>query len=246
MAEPRRRLAGLWTAIAATAALTALILAMPALRPLFHALFPQVREPLYGRASFVALTLVHLQLVLGATAAAATIAIGVGIAVTRERGRAFVPLARTVATIGQTFPPVAVLALAVPMLGYGAAPTLAALTLYAALPVLEATLAGLAAVPADVKEAALGLGFPTLRRLVAIELPLAAPIILAGLRNATIINVGTATIGSSVGALSLGSPILEGLAAANAAYVAEGALVVALLAIAIDCWFDVVAAALVR
>jgi osmoprotectant transport system permease protein len=153
-------------------------------------------------------------------------------------------MARTLAAIGQTFPPVAVLALSVPLLGYGAAPTLAALAIYAALPVLEATLAGLANVPTDARDAARGLGFSPKRVLWLVELPLAFPIILAGLRNATIIGIGTATIGSTVGALSLGSPIIEGLSTSNTAFVVEGAVVVALLAVAVDRWFDALEACL--
>lgn len=230
---------GVGAALVSTGLLAAAILAMPLARPLFHTVFPELRTPVYNRAGFLALTLAHLWLVAIATAVAAVMGILVGIFVTRPAGRPFAPLASTITTIGQTFPPVAVLALVVPLLGYGAAPTLAALVLYAVLPILEATLAGLGSVPAAARDAAVGLGFPAWRRLAMVEIPLAAPVILAGLRNATIINIGTATIGSSVGALSLGSPILEGLSASNPAYVIEGALIVALLAIATDRWFDV-------
>ncbi len=93
---------------------------------------------------------------------------------------------------------------------------------------------GLHAVPGPVREAAIGMGFGRLDVLWKIELPLAFPFILAGLRNAVIINIGTAAIGSAAGALSLGSPIIEGLSASNPAYVIEGALAVALLAMAAD------------
>ncbi len=239
MAEAVARDRSFLLALGATALLLAALAAMPLLRPAMHALFPDLRQPIYARASFLTLAFAHLQLVGLATTTAAVVGIGVGIGVTRAGGRAFEPLARTVGAIGQTFPPVAVLALAVPLLGYGAAPTLAALVIYASLPILEATLSGLAAVPADVRQVAEGLGFPPGRVLRRIELPLAAPLILVGLRNATIINIGTATIGSSVGALSLGSPILEGLSASNPAYVLEGALCVALMAVTVDRWFDV-------
>ena len=226
-------------AVAFTIVLVALVAALPAFKPWLHHLFPALRQPIYARASFVTLTLAHLELVALATGFAAAMGIVIGIAVTRDVGRPFAPLARTVGTIGQTFPPVAMLALAVPLLGYGATPTLAALAIYAALPVLEATLSGLGAVATDARDAAKGLGFPAWKMLLVIELPLAWPVLLTGLRNATIINIGTATIGSSVGALSLGSPIIEGLSASNPAYVIEGAVVVALLAITIDRWFDV-------
>ncbi len=237
MVEARPLLA----AMAPTALLAVAVLALPWSAPLFHSLFPDLGSPLYARADFADLLLAHARLVMISTSFAGLCGLAAAVFVTRPAGRPFAALARLVATIGQTVPPVAVLALAVPMLGYGAAPTLAALALYAILPVLEASLAGLGVVPAEAREAADGLGFPPLRRLAMVELPLAAPVILTGLRSATIINIGTATIGSSVGTLSLGSPIIEGLAASNPAYVLQGAVVVALLAISADRWFDVLA-----
>ena len=232
----RRALA---SAVTMTFILVAITLAMPLALPLMHWLYPDIARPIYTRASFATLLCAHLALVASATIVAGAVGISVGVAVTQPFGRPFASLARTIATLGQTFPPVAALALSVPLLGYGTAPTLAALIIYAALPILEATLAGLQSVPSEARDAAKGLGFSSSRRLVSVELPLAAPLLIAGLRNATIIGIGTATIGSSVGALSLGSPILEGLSASNPAYVVEGATVVAILAVTIDKWFDV-------
>jgi osmoprotectant transport system permease protein len=214
--------------------LITLLAAMPYSAPVFSALYPDVPHPLYSRASFFELTLAHCQLVALSSLIAAIIGVGLAIFVTRGAGREFGPIVSAIAAVGQTFPPVAVLALAVPLLGYGAAPALAALSLYAILPILDGTLSGLHNAPAAARDAAAGMGFAPSGLLWRIELPLAAPFILAGLRNAVIINIGTATIGSSVGALSLGSPILEGLSASNPAYVIEGALIVALLAVTVD------------
>jgi osmoprotectant transport system permease protein len=225
---------GLWPA----PLLIAAIVLMPAAEPLFHALFPDLRNPVYARASFLELTLAHCQLVAISSLVAAAIGIGLGIFVTRESGREFAPIVSAIAAVGQTFPPIAVLALAIPSLGYGAAPTLAALALYAILPILEATITGLHAVPASARDAAIGIGFARSDLLLRIELPLALPFIVAGLRIAVIINIGTATIGSSVGALSLGSPIIEGLSASNPAYVAQGAIIGGLLAVTSDRLFD--------
>ncbi len=229
-----------WLALA----LAALLALMPLSAPLFGALFPNVPHALYTRASFFELTLAHIQLVATSSLVAAMIGIGLAIFVTRGAGREFGPIVSALAAVGQTFPPVAVLALAVPLLGYGAAPALAALSLYAILPVLEGTLSGLSNAPAAARDAGLGIGFSPAGLLWRIELPLAAPFILAGLRNAVIINIGTAAIGSSVGALSLGSPILEGLSASNPAYVIEGALIVALLAVTVDRGFSAMELAL--
>ena len=216
----------------------AAVFLMPLTAPLFHWLFPNLLRPLYTRASFFELTLAHCELVFASTFVAALIGIGTGLYVTRASGKEFLPLVSALAAIGQTFPPVAVLALAIPLLGYGAAPTVLALVLYSTLPIFEATIAGLYAVPRAAHDAALGLGFSPTGLLWRIELPLAAPFIFAGLRNAVIINIGTATIGSSVGALSLGSPILEGLSASNPAYVIQGAIVVSLLAVVTDRAFE--------
>jgi osmoprotectant transport system permease protein len=225
-----------WLALLALAAL------MPMTAPLFQAWFPDNPHPLYRRASFLELTLAHAILVGVSSLVAAIIGIGAALVVTSDKGRAFLPMAGALAAIGQTFPPLAVLALAVPALGYGLAPTLVALVLYTILPILEMTIAGLENVPQGVREAARGLGFSPLGLLWRVRLPLAAPFILAGLRTALIINIGTATIGSSVGALSLGSPIIEGLSASNTAYVIQGAVIVAAFAIATDRSFAAIAA----
>ncbi|HWG05281.1 MAG TPA: ABC transporter permease [Beijerinckiaceae bacterium] len=217
----------------------ALIVFLPAAAPLLRRLFPDLANPVYTRASFVELTLAHAFLTGASSLIAAIIGIGAAIAVTRRAGRDFLGLANATAAIGQTFPPVAVLALAVPLLGYGAAPTLLALVLYSILPILETSIAGLENVPESVREAARGMGFSPLGLLLKVELPLALPLVIAGLRTAVIINIGTATIGSTVGALSLGSPIIEGLSASNQAYVIEGALVVGLFAILSDRLFEI-------
>jgi osmoprotectant transport system permease protein len=205
---------------------------------LFHWLFPDNPRPVFLRASFLELTLAHAELVLLSAGAAAAFAITIAAFVTRRAGREFLPIVGALAAVGQTFPPAAVLALAVPALGYGEAPALLALFLYSILPVLEGTIAGLHAVPADVREAADGLGFSPAAKFFRIELSLAAPYIIAGMRASVIIAIGTATIGSTIGALSLGSPIVEGLAAENTAYVIQGAIVVALFAILVDRAFE--------
>jgi osmoprotectant transport system permease protein len=220
-------------------AFVALVVFMPATAPLFHWMFPDNPRPVFLRASFLELTLAHAQLVALSAGAATAFAISIAVFVTRQAGREFLPVAGALAAVGQTLPPAAVLALAVPALGYGEAPTLLALFLYSILPVLEGTISGLNAVPAEVREAADGVGFSPMAKLLRVELPLAAPYIVAGMRTSVIIAIGTATIGSTIGALSLGSPIVEGLAAENTAYVIQGAIVVALFAILVDRAFEI-------
>ena len=101
-----------------------------------------------------------------------------------------------------------------------------------------AVLNGLETVPQAALDAADGAGMTAAQRLVRIELPLALPVLLAGVRSSVIINIGTATIASTVGAKTLGSPIIVGLSGFNTAYVIQGALLVGLLAIVTDLLFD--------
>ncbi|WP_271180642.1 ABC transporter permease [Ancylobacter defluvii] len=216
----------------------AMLALLPYSAPIFGWLFPELPRPLYTRASFLDLAVSHAALVGMASLVVITLGIGIGIFVTRPIGRDFAGPVDTLAAIGQTFPPTAVLALAVPAVGYGSAPTIIALIAYGLLPVIGATIAGLTAIPRAPIEAADGIGLSPQGRLLKVELPLAAPIILAGVRTSVILNIGTATIGSTVGALTLGSPIIEGLSGSNPAYVIQGALLVGLFAVATDLWFD--------
>lgn len=201
----------------------ALIFWLPYSQPLFAALFPQLPRPVYQQESFAALALAHFWLVGISSLFAVIIGTGAGIAVTRPWGAEFRPLVETIAAVGQTFPPVAVLAIAVPVIGFGLQPAIIALILYGVLPVLQATLAGLGAIDASVTEVAKGMGMSRGQRLRKVELPLAAPVILAGVRTSVIINIGTATIASTVGASTLGTPIIIGLSGFNTAYLIQGA-----------------------
>ena len=123
--------------------------------------------------------------------------------------------------MGQTFPPVAVLAIAVPVMGFGWQPALIALALYGILPVLQGTLAGLSSISPGIEHCR-GMGMSGWQRLCKVELPLAAPVMLAGIRTSVIVNIGTATIASTVGANTLGTPIIIGLSGFNTAYVLQG------------------------
>ena len=154
--------------------------------------------------------------------------------VTRPAGADFLPVARSVVDIGQTFPPVAVLALAVPAVGFGLKPVLIALVLYGLLPIFESTIAGLEDVPRDVVDAARGMGMSGWQQLVSVELPLAFPVIVNGIRLAVVINLGTATIGSTVAARGLGDVIIAGLQTSNTAFVLQGGVIVGLLAVLVS------------
>jgi len=221
----------------ATLLLAFLVLAMPALGPLFARAFPAVDPPVWSRESFLMLFLSHAGLVAASSLASTVTAIVLGMFVTRPAGRDFRPLVDAVAAVGQAFPPAAVLAIAVPAVGFGPLPTLIALALYGLLPIVENAIAGLDGVPGAVREAAAGMGLSPLQMLRDVDLPLAAPVILAGIRTSVIINIGTATIGSTVGAVTLGTPIIDGLVASKPAYVLQGAIVVGLFAIVADMGF---------
>ncbi len=197
-------------------------------------LFPQESQVVHPRASLLVLVWEHIQLVGISSGLTILTGIPLGIWVTRPSGRNFLPIVTDLTSFGQTFPPVAVLALAVPMLGFGLLPTVFALFLYGLLPVVRNTIAGLRAVPWNLLDAAYGMGMSRMQALVRIEIPLAAQVILAGVRISVIINIGTAMIGAVIGAGGLGSPIIAGLVQDNLAFIIEGAAPAAILAVLAD------------
>ena len=218
--------------------LLALSYTLPYTHDLFALLFPAQQRPVYLQEPFAQLLWQHIGLVLLSSSLATVLGITAGVAVTRPTGHAFRPMLETIATAGQTFPPIAVLALAVPIVGFGELPALLALALYGLLPVLHAALAGLAAVPPAAMESARAMGMGAWQLLWRVEIPLALPVWVAGVRTSVIINIGTAAIASTVGAKTLGSPIIVGLSGFNTAYVLQGAVLVGLLAVAADMAFE--------
>ncbi|WP_211222848.1 ABC transporter permease [Paludibacterium yongneupense] len=220
------------------ALLLGLAAGMPALEPLFARVFPELQSPLYPLDSFLTLLAAHIELVALSSSLALLLGVAAGIAATRRGGSEFRPLLERVVAIGQTIPPVAVLAIVVPLLGFGMPAAVLALALYGLLPIVQGTLAGLDAVPDDIRQAADGLGMSAAQSLWRIELPLALPAMLGGIRTSIIINIGTAAVASAAGAKTLGSPIIVGLNGFNTAYIVQGASLVGLLAIAVDSGFE--------
>ncbi len=223
----------LWLSLLITATL-----GMSRLEPFFRWLAPNHRDVIYQRDDFASLLLNHIQLVGLSAVAATLIGVGTGILVTRTWGRDFMPLVSQVASIGQTFPPVAVLALSVPMLGFGAGPVILSLILYGLLPIVRNTLVGFQSVDAAIKEAAHGMGMSSWQILWRVELPLALNVIIAGIRTSITINIATAAIGSTIGARTLGDPIIAGLINGNQAFTLQGAIIIGLLAITVDSGFE--------
>jgi osmoprotectant transport system permease protein len=217
--------------LAAFALLLAFLTVPQRFAPLFAPFTEYGAPPIYDQGNLLMLALAHIGTVFLATAASAIVAVGLGILVTRPSGAEFLPLSRTLVNIGQTFPPVAVLAIAVPLVGFGETPTLIALFAYGLLPIFENTISGLQSCPLAVIEAADGMGMSAWQRLMEVELPLAMPLILEGIRLSLVINVGTATIGSTVAAKGLGEVIIAGLLSNNTAFILQGGLVTGLMAI---------------
>jgi osmoprotectant transport system permease protein len=222
-------------------ALLLLAYGLPYSQPLFAALFPDLARPVYLQEPMSVLMWQHIGLVLVSSSIAVIIATVAALATTSKTGLAFKPAMEMLAGMGQTFPPVAVLAVAVPAVGFGELPALIALSIFGVLPVLQATMAGLASVPPSVLDSARAMGMTPRQILTEVQMPLALPLWLAGVRTSVVVNIGTAAIASTVGAKTLGLPIIIGLSGFNTAYVLQGAMMVGLLAIAADLAFDALA-----
>ena len=174
----------------------------------------------------------HLWLVLVALAAAVFVAVPLGLALERSR-RAAEP---TIGALGaiETIPSIALLAFMIPLFGIGATPALVALWLYALYPIARGTYTGVRDASPDAVEAAEALGTTPTQRLLWVRLPLAAPVIMAGVRTSAVITVGAATLAAFIGAGGLGEPIVEGLALADTRLVLSGAIPAAILALIVD------------
>lgn len=213
--------------------------AMPGLWTTFLGwLFPAEVRLLYPDATMLELIGQHVAMVAVSSALAILVGVGLGIFVTRPAGRDYFDVVQDLTNLGQTFPPVAVFTLAIPLLGFGFEPIVLALTIYGVLPILQNTIAGLEGLPTSMNESAAGMGMSPRQVLWRIQLPLAAPIILTGIRVSVVINVSTATIGAIANAGGLGSPIINGLVNLDPAVTLQGALLAAGLALILDAYLD--------
>lgn len=174
----------------------------------------------------------HIFLSFTAIAIGIAISLPTGIFIARYRRYAEPVIGIT--AIFQTIPSLALFGFLVPVLGIGSVTALIALIVYALLPILRNTYAGIVGVDSSIIEAGRGMGMTQAQILRKIQLPLALPFIMAGIRTATVLTVGVATLATFVGAGGLGDIIYRGLQSYNNALVLAGALPVALLAIAFD------------
>ena len=187
------------------------------------------------RSELLTLTGQHLVLVLAATVLATAIGLPLGLALTRSK-RAARPLL-ALAGLAQTVPSLALFGFLIPLPfvgGIGARTAIVALVIYALLPILRNTYTGIRQVDPVVREAAIGLGMTDAQLLLRVELPLALPVILAGVRVAAVTSVGTATIAAAIGAGGLGTYVFRGIATVDSRLILAGALPSALLAFLVD------------
>jgi osmoprotectant transport system permease protein len=178
----------------------------------------------------------HLELTLIALLASMLVAIPVGVAVYQSKRYAR-PVVYVAGAL-QTIPSIALLAFMIPLFGIGVAPAIAALFLYALLPILRNTATALFAIDPVLKRVAVGMGLTRMQRLRHVEFPLATPTILAGIKTAAVINIGTATLAAFIGAGGLGEPIVTGLALNDTSLILEGAIPAAALAILTELFFE--------
>jgi osmoprotectant transport system permease protein len=174
----------------------------------------------------------HIELTIISLVLANLIAIPLGILLTRYRRWAEPVIGVT--AVFQTIPSLALLGFMIPLLGIGAVPAIVALTIYGLLPVLRNTYTGIVGVTPAVVEAGIGMGMTSVQVLFMVELPMALPVIMAGIRTGTVLLIGVATLASLIGAGGLGDLIFRGISMANSELILAGALPAAVLALVFD------------
>ncbi len=184
------------------------------------------------RGHLLALTGRHLELVAVSLAAAILFAIPLALGLTAVPRRAETVI-RAIGVL-QTIPGIALVAFMIPLFGIGVGPALVALFLYSLYPIIRNTYTGIRDADPGAADAALALGMTARQVLLYVRLPLAAPVIMAGIRTAAVIDVGTATLAAFIGAGGLGDPIVSGLALSDTRMILSGAIPAALLALAVD------------
>jgi osmoprotectant transport system permease protein len=186
----------------------------------------------------------HLKLMGVSSAIALAVAIPAGILVTRPRFKFLRPPFLAIANLGQALPSLAFIALVFLLVGIGFTPAILALVAYAILPILRNTIAGIESVDPAIKEAALGMGLSKIQVLLRMELPLSFPVMFAGIRTATVINVGTAALATFIAGGGLGDIIREGIALNRSIVFYTGGITTALLAVSVDWIGEIVEARL--
>lgn len=176
----------------------------------------------------------HMQMVVISSIIAITLGFSIGIFVTTSMGEEFKPSFLKLVNLGQAFPSAALLALAVPIVGYGIEGALIALSTYALMPIVYNVVVGIEEVPKDVVEAARGMGMSEFETYRKVKIPLAMNAILGGIRTSTVINISAATLAAAAGAGGLGVLVVNGVKTFDMVLILEGSIPVTLLAIMVE------------
>lgn len=186
------------------------------------------------RESLAVLALQHILLVFATSVPAVITAFSLALESSLSRSSLLRDFFLKIATLGETAPTVTLIALLVPIFGYGFLPVSIALFLYGLLPVFRSTITGLESTPLHLIDAAQGCGMTEKQTLLRIRLPFAAPMIIQGIRISLVVNIAAATIGATVGAGGLGTPIVSGIRSFDSILILKGSLPVALMALFVD------------
>jgi osmoprotectant transport system permease protein len=186
----------------------------------------------FRRDDILLATQQHLYLVFIPMLLAVLVAVPLGVITTRLPRMEGIFMG--IAGVMQTIPSLALLALMIPLLGIGTPPAVAAMFLYALLPILRNTVTGIRGVDSSIKEAAAGMGMTDWQRLIQVELPIAFPVIMAGIRTALVMTIGVATLAGLIGGGGLGDLIVRGLSIVNDALIVVGTVPAALMALIAD------------
>ncbi|TDT71572.1 osmoprotectant transport system permease protein [Hypnocyclicus thermotrophus] len=197
----------------------------------------------YRFDDLIAALIKHIEITGMAVTLAIVVGVPIGIMITRKRNIA--NLVINIANVFQTLPSLALFGLIIPFLGIGVLPAVFVLFLYALLPIIKNTYIGITNVDPAAIDAGIGMGLTSNQILTMIEIPLALPVIMGGIRVSTVINIGTATIAALIGAGGLGEFIFKGLSMNNNNMILMGALPSALLAIVVDFIFGKIEKALI-
>ena len=181
------------------------------------------------------LTLQHIEITLIAVSISTLIGVAIGIYITRHRRAAATVIG--IAGVLYTIPSLALFGMLIPFIGIGLKPTLIALILYSQLALVRNTFVGIVHIDPSIREAGKGMGMSYWQFLRMVELPVALPVIMAGVRTAAVMNIGTATIAAYIGAGGLGWLIFRGIASVNSEQIIAGAVPVILLAVGVDYLF---------
>lgn len=192
------------------------------------------KNPEGSRTPLLVYFIEHIWMVLLSSLIAVTLGTVLGIFVTTSYGNEFKELLLKIVSLGQSFPSPALLALAVPILGYGIEGALIALVIYALMPIVYNVVIGIDEVSKDIVDAAKGMGMTGVEIYIKVKIPLALNVILGGIRTALVINISATTLAAAVGAGGLGVLVVNGVRTFDMVLILEGAIPVTILAIIVE------------